>query len=791
MLVGGKGFITNQNGELNMLFNIPNKPSKMFKTGSKEFKLVNVNSATAPFQSRARTNFSANGILETRQQTVVATRNAEIVKEQVNEARVIQVSNQRIVQDTGWYDPLAQTFMVSSKGGAFLSKVDIFFAAKDPSVPVRMEIREVVNGYPGKRILPFSVVTLNPSKVNLASTTVSVDGVSWPNFNTPTTFEFPSPVYVQDGTEYCIVLLSDSNLYKVWISNMGDRIPGSTRTISEQPYAGVLFKSQNASTWTADQNQDLKFTLYRAKFNTSVVGNVQFVNDLLPLQTLDTDPFETTAGSNKVRVWHSNHGMPAGSKVEYTDLLETNITGTPGTGTVRVSANSSTVNGTGTKFIEELGELTTGAGTTLYTEAGIKIGNIAQVLNDTTLQLSEPRTTALSAGTKFKIVNAFNGVPAEQIYTTHTISDVDLDSYVLTVTSNARYNGYSGGDSIRSTRNIAYDTIQPQIQFQSFSDTILNTTIKTTSGKSVDGSETAYVLDNSFAGCLANQNNNFYAPKLVSSKLNETQFINGNKSLTISCDIASSNDALSPIIDTHRLSAALVSNKVNNPIEETTNVGGLDINQIFGGLTGDFSFSGNSIITTSEPIKASINGVRPGVYITISGATSDENNGTFLVESTTNTDTEGSITFVGADFVTENALSTTLVFARKLFFDEITPLGSSTFSKYVSKNINLSNPSTFLRIRMAASVPDDADLEVYYRVSPVGSINALQFTNWTKADSDLPLKKVQLGENNFYETDYSIDELPQFDALSVKLVMKSKNSCAIPRIRDLRIIACA
>jgi hypothetical protein len=791
VLVGGKGFITNQNGELNMLFNIPNKPSKMFKTGSKEFKLVDVNSATAPFNSRARTNFSANGILETRQQTVVATRNAEIVKEQVNEARVIQVSNQRIVQDTGWYDPLAQTFMVSSKGGAFLSKVDIFFAAKDPSVPVRMEVREVVNGYPGKRILPFSVVTLNPSKVNLASTTVSVDGVSWPNFNTPTTFEFPSPVYVQDGTEYCIVLLSDSNLYKVWISNMGDRIPGSTRTISEQPYAGVLFKSQNASTWTADQNQDLKFTLYRAKFNTSVVGNVQFVNDLLPLQTLDTDPFETTAGSNKVRVWHSNHGMPSGSKVEYTDLLETNITGTSGTGTISVSANSSTVIGTGTKFIEELGELTTGAGTTLYTEAGVKIGNISQVLNDTTLQLTLPRTTALSAGTKFKIVNAFNGVPAEQIYTTHTISDVDLDSYVLTVTSNARYNGYSGGGSIRSTRNIAYDTIQPQIQFQSFSDTILNTTIKTTSGKSVDGSETAYVLDNSFAGCLANQNNNFYAPKLVSSKLNETQFINGNKSLTISCDIASSNDALSPIIDTHRLSAALVSNKVNNPIEETTNVGGLDINQIFGGLTGDFSFSGNSIITTSEPIKASINGVRPGVYITISGATSDENNGTFLVQSTTNTDTEGSITFVGADFVTENALSTTLVFARKLFFDEITPLGSSTFSKYVSKNINLSNPSTFLRIRMAASVPDDADLEVYYRVSPVGSINALQFTNWTKADSDLPLKKVQLGENNFYETDYSIDELPQFDALSVKLVMKSKNSCAIPRIRDLRIIACA
>ena len=41
---------------------------------------------------------------------------------------------------------------------------------------------------------------------------------------------------------------------------MGEsQIMGSDRTISEQPYAGVLFKSQNGSTWTADQNEDIKF----------------------------------------------------------------------------------------------------------------------------------------------------------------------------------------------------------------------------------------------------------------------------------------------------------------------------------------------------------------------------------------------------------------------------------------------------------------------------------------------------------------------------------------------------
>ena len=40
---------------------------------------------------------------------------------------------------------------------------------------------------------------------------------------------------------------------------MGELDISGDRTISEQPYAGVLFKSQNATTWTADQYEDMKF----------------------------------------------------------------------------------------------------------------------------------------------------------------------------------------------------------------------------------------------------------------------------------------------------------------------------------------------------------------------------------------------------------------------------------------------------------------------------------------------------------------------------------------------------
>ena len=79
-------------------------------------------------------------------------------------------------------DPLAQTFIVDQEGGCFVTKIDLFFQAKDENLPVRVEIREVINGYPGPRVLPFGRKVLEPSDVNLSD-----------NATTATTFTFDSP----------------------------------------------------------------------------------------------------------------------------------------------------------------------------------------------------------------------------------------------------------------------------------------------------------------------------------------------------------------------------------------------------------------------------------------------------------------------------------------------------------------------------------------------------------------------------------------------------------------------
>ena len=82
-----------------------------------------------------------------------------------------------------------------------------------------------------------------------------------------TEFTFDSPLFLQPG-EHCFVLLSNSNKYETYAAEIGKLDTVSARQISEQPYQGSLFLSQNGSTWTAEQNSDLMFRLFRYTFDT-------------------------------------------------------------------------------------------------------------------------------------------------------------------------------------------------------------------------------------------------------------------------------------------------------------------------------------------------------------------------------------------------------------------------------------------------------------------------------------------------------------------------------------------
>ena len=88
-----------------------------------------------------------------------------------------------------------------------------------------------------------------------------------------------SVLLVKLGREYAVCLLSNSTKYSVFISRVGEEDLITRSYVSQQPYLGSLFKSQNASTWEPSQWEDLKFTMYRADFVDS--GSVDLYNPVL------------------------------------------------------------------------------------------------------------------------------------------------------------------------------------------------------------------------------------------------------------------------------------------------------------------------------------------------------------------------------------------------------------------------------------------------------------------------------------------------------------------------------
>lgn len=275
-------------GNLNCTFNIP---AGKFRTGTKKLMLIdNTSMDKTNSYSYGENNFTSTGVLYTRQKQYVATRS-------ITTSSVTRSTNR---------DPLAQSFLVEMDGGVFLTSVDVYFGQKDNAVPITLGIYTMENGYPTPDMVPGSEVTLLPSEVAVSQSA-----------STATRFTFDYPIYLDDSNEYCFILMSNSNMYEAWTARMGEPALGSGLGIAKQPFVGVLFKSQNASTWTADQTADLKFKLNRANF-TSMSGSVVLNNVDTPVFELDDNPFVTTQGSTSVTVLMEKHNFVPGANIQIT-----------------------------------------------------------------------------------------------------------------------------------------------------------------------------------------------------------------------------------------------------------------------------------------------------------------------------------------------------------------------------------------------------------------------------------------------------------------------------------------
>ena len=481
----GGNLVTDANGAVSGTFAIPdptNNNNPRWRTGQRIFRLTSsVTNSQTDVETSAEGDYTARGSLETVQNTIVSTREPQIVRQTVNDTRnITRTSTRTTTEVIQWIDPIAQTFLIDDTGGVFVTSIECFFQSKDENIPVTMQIREVVNGYPSRTIVPFGEVVLNPSQVSISA-----------DASTPTKFTFPSPVYLQEKTEYSFCLLSNCNNYNAWVARLGETQVGSDRTISENPYAGVMFKSQNGSTWTADQMEDIKFKINRAEFE-NVTGTVTLVNDTLPTRTLPNNSLRTTNASGVIRVFHRNHGMHG-------------------------------------------------------TNNNVTIAGVA-------------------AGT-------YNGITSAEINGTYTsISNVTLDSYDITTSGTATATGDVGGTTVTATQNRLYDLACLNLSTLTVPGTTINYDIRTTSGKSIHGSESEFSLLSAAneISVIPGDNIYFTAPQMVASEINETNEMSSSKSLFLNLSLSTTSTKLSPVLDVKRTSMVAVQNRLNNPTAGNT-----------------------------------------------------------------------------------------------------------------------------------------------------------------------------------------------------------------------------
>lgn len=269
--------VTDNNGVLRAVFTIP---AETFFVGERILTISDVNqysSISSAGTSGGNIAYNAYNISIEKSALTATTRIPETSITSSSSNRNLPRRPRPQPRDDNGGDPLAQTFFIKQGMGrgsntVFASKIDLFFKRKSAVNGVTVMLREVINGYPSSYIIPFSKIHLTPSQVN-----VSEDA------SIATTVDFDAPIRLDTEKEYCVVIKPDANdpNYLAFTSKVGglDLTPGSTQgqPIVQDWGDGVLFTSTNNRAWTAYQDEDLKFVLYRHDFNAAT-GTVTLTN---------------------------------------------------------------------------------------------------------------------------------------------------------------------------------------------------------------------------------------------------------------------------------------------------------------------------------------------------------------------------------------------------------------------------------------------------------------------------------------------------------------------------------
>jgi hypothetical protein len=409
------------------------------------------------------------------------------------------------------WDPVAQTFILdetlSADSVVYIDSFDLYFSAKSDTNGFTMEIRETQNGYPAGAVIPFTRVHVDAANVNADDQSAQ----------TATNVKFDAPVALRTGIEYAVVIIPDANdpAYRVWISRTGETDVDTDLTVNMDTNSGVLFTSTNNRAWTAYQDENLKFTIYRNNF-TSAQGSVTLTNPSNEFLKIDT----ATAGR-----------FVEGEKV-YVDTGGVYLSGN-----VDVVAGNTTVVGIGTAFQSEY---SAGEHIVVNSDTSPEVLEIASVANNTHLIIKDI-PTANSTGEHFKTVTGtvsyYNTIEPRMII----LDNSSAKSGFTFANNDLLFGAISGAQgSILSVDNLPISYMQPNM----FRNNYTYTSTKMVANRLASAT-------GSYSRELDFNDNNYLVgrPTFIKSRSNEINEDSGNNSFELTVTLESRTADTSPFID--------------------------------------------------------------------------------------------------------------------------------------------------------------------------------------------------------------------------------------------------
>ena len=708
-------------------------------------------------------------------------------------------------------------------------------------------VRGIGTGSSGVEITSQIEITNPAVRMGVCVDDFDLFGVA--NSVTPTKFKFKYPVYLQNNTDYALVIETDSIDYKLWSSRLGESDVATNTTVVRQPGLGSLYKSQNIDNWTEDLFEDIKFTLHRAEFNIQNTGYLYMKEKSLGYEKLSGFAIETSAladpsassmlfknNNSILKIYHPNHGFEDNSN-SYVFFDNSQSVGGITASTINSGLFKVMNSGLDTYNIT----VPYGAGSNTFGGGS----NLVATYNRKYEKLYADVSYLQATGTNINsFVRTTNIIPVDSNttnYKSYSVSDYErtflneehyfINQKVVVSDINKTINDIDNSLSYRIELSSTSKHLSPVIDLSSASVKTVSSRVDKSHGQEDRFGKryqrlSFYPVYSFILGLQSADSDIVDADSLV---ISDNQSVTGETS-------GASGKILK--FENGRLFVKLTS---VNPFEsgetirfsQDSDVGGSlqTTTVIINGAVQKYiqDFVVGSIVSAVYPLDTSIrytNKVSGQVVywdqqfneLIIDNNKQPINNNYNSVITpdsdftrATTFDSQSSDIFRVGDILYKSGLSdedSKFIEIQSMTFDngidfspETDSKNTSSLAKYLTKEISLVDSATSIDARLTVSVKEIENVKVFYKVKNASSQDNFEDISWKafNIDGNPDSDQIATSSNSisgdfenqkvYQELKFSASNLTEFSSFAIKIVMNTDNPVYSPKIQDLRVVA--